>query len=333
MSSDKKNLPARIDFNTSSLFAPIIDEFDYGDDIKLYDVVMNRVDPRKFERLETKSKSSVAGFAFFDGGIFENKLSIAGRGSSKDDVFTKNLSVAGSTTFKRMLAVGNRASFAGKFSVAENAFFGGLTTVAGSGSVDENVVVSGKMSIAGRLNVGEHLLADAPVAISGQLTVESLRSNNEVKLSGKVFVNQDLIARNIVLDGVKGVVSGNVVAEKIEDIYVKETYERNLSTIGGIFGYLGNTLKRILSSNSNKGILVEGDLIADDVEISNITILGDVIGKNVKIGNKTVIHGKIHYLDEIKLEDGIKEEEFEIVKGLPDKNELKTEDTETSELE
>lgn len=310
--NDESNLPVEINYFDGSLFDPILDDFDTT--LSLYDQVMNRVDPEVFDRLNTKKKSSAAGLAFIDGGIYEEKLSLAGRATASDDVITKNLSVAGSTSFQGMLAVANKASIAGSCTVKDNGLFGGSLSVGGKVSFHRNLVLSGGLKLGGSLDVAEYILADSSLSIGGRLKAESVRSNNELKLSGKIYVDQDVIARDIILRGVNGYISGNMYAQSIQDQSKEEEISRDLTTVGGLISYIVNTLKRAITGSSNRDLIVAGDVIADNIELDNLTIHGDIYGKSIKIGKNTDISGKIYYSEEIELPEG---HDLDVIKGLP----------------
>ncbi|MHA2503561.1 MAG: hypothetical protein ACXAE3_11910, partial [Candidatus Kariarchaeaceae archaeon] len=223
-----------------------------------------------------------------------------------------SLSVSGNLTIRGNLTVLGKSSITGELTVLGDARF--MDKISGSGSIE----VEGSMyglkttSLTGKTRIGDDLINDDLSLISGTFSSTNLKSTGTIRVSAKMNVDENIIAKKFECESGSVTLGGDLRAAEVyiftqliqEDTPEPEPGETLGDLVNNVvsvvFPSLINTVKGIFDIVPKK-FSVSNNIEGDTIKIANCTVNGSIVGKDIIIGPNVIVQGEIRYSNSIEL--------------------------------
>ncbi len=285
----------------------------------------------KLDILQTTVKSpkqssnwSFKGSNTTEGGTVKGPVISSGKLSLTSNLKCQRLSISGSIDIHGELTVLGKTSANGNILVDGIAKFGGPVALTGVMTVFDNLYSTESMTISGRLTTDGNINSGGPLKISGGLSCENIKSSSSVRLSGKINVKEDFIAKSVDLSKVNAHIGNNLKAEVInisQEYSSKKSFEKKLDELDDIDGipdiakfvakmvtdFVPNVvsgLTNIFTEKSVDKVEIGGTLEGREIDISYTQVNRDIIGDSVKIGPGVIVGGIVKYKKHVELPEG-----------------------------
>lgn len=289
------------------------------------DLLSSRVDSEKTRHKSSHTHWSPMGKSTIEGGEYEKPISISGKLVATGPIKCPSMRISGSALVDGDLTVVDSTKISGTLSIAEGAKFGGPFSLSGKVEIGGDTYFTDTVKISGKIGIRGNVVAGKPIKISGKLNSNSLRSTSSMKLSGKVNINEDLLAEEFITSGGGSYIGGSLKATTVEiarkyrerqssDEYDVTEDASNLEDIPDLGHFITNIVTKFVPQVLMKTIggnggppstfMVDGNIEGKIIDISYTHVKGDLIADIVKIGPGVIIEGKIIYRESIILPEG-----------------------------
>ena len=232
----------------------------------------------------SRDSVTIAGTATIAGGKIMRDLRISGSGKINGDVECNALKCSGSVkSIGNIIAHGDIRS-SGSFKCEKNVEGDGNATFSGSSKVYGELVIKGKLSASGSYKTEKNTQADKGISLSGSSGVYgNLLSQNTIKIAGKATIEKNILCENLIVEGRRTV---------FESWFFRKR---------------------------KKLVRVIGSIVAqNEIDIQDITVERNIKGRVVKLGPNTSVNGKVYYVEDLFLSEGVSLEKEPIKIGEED---------------
>ncbi len=278
---------------------------------------------KKFDELDllsskvnTKSKVVAVGVVKLKSEIVDGPVRVSGKLMTHGPLKCENMSISGSASISGDLVVVGTTKISGRISIDGDAKFGDKISISGKFNSDGNTFCTDILRSSGKFSTSKDLVLGNNASITGKLNAQSIRSNSPLSISGKMNVENDVLAKEFISSGGISTIGGNLQAELIEiakEYRMKSTNDKSKEVGEGIPD-LGSFISKLVTSFIPSVIekekpgefLVMGDIRGSNIDISHTHIKGDIVGRDIIIGPEVVVEGEIQYVNSIDAPEGYK---------------------------
>ena len=232
----------------------------------------------------SKDAMTIAGSASIAGGKVMRDIRISGSGKINDDIECKAFKCSGSVkAFGNIITHGD-IKCSGSFRCDKNIEGDGNAIFSGSSKIYGELVVKGKLSASGSYKSEKNTQADNGISLSGASSIYgNLLSQNTIKIAGKATIEKNILCENLIVEGRRTV---------FESWFFRKR---------------------------KKLVRVMGSIVAqNEVDVQDISVEKDIKGRIVKLGPNTSIYGKVYYVEDLFLSEGVNLEKEPIKIGEED---------------
>jgi cytoskeletal protein CcmA (bactofilin family) len=227
---------------------------------------------------------TVAGSATIAGGKVMRDIRISGSGKINGDVECNALKCSGAVkSFGNIIAHGDiRCS--GSFKCEQNIQGDKNATFSGSAKIFGELVINGKLSASGSYKSEKNTQADSGISLSGASSIYgNLLSQNTIKIAGKATIEKNILCENLIVEGRRTV---------FESWFFRKR---------------------------KKLVRVMGSIVAqNEIDVQDIVVEKNIKGRIVKLGPNTSVQGKIFYVEDLFLSEGVSLEKEPVKIGEED---------------
>ncbi|MHA2099572.1 MAG: hypothetical protein ACW99A_12925 [Candidatus Kariarchaeaceae archaeon] len=264
---------------------------------------------------QKKENIQVSGVKTTKGGIFGH-IQTRGRLKIEGNTECDKLSVFGSLDVDGNLSVIKTCSISGSMIVVGDASFGGPISSTGSIKINGSLLSTSKLSSSGSIIVDKIIKTDHPLVFNGKLQCSDIQSSSNLKLSGKIDVEGNILAETLSISNGVIIVGGNILGKNInisgsgdnidtdflkdfEDvkdipdlIHVTANFAKEL--IPNIGNLVTSVFDSITSQDGDR-VNIHGDIEGNKIVISNAIVHGNIRGDEIVLGRNLQVRGKVEY--------------------------------------
>ncbi len=251
----------------------------------------------------------VSGKLTVDGSLKCPELKISGSVE-----ITDSLIVEGYTKISGKLIIGNSAIFAGdtivsgKLDIDNDVKFMSNTKISGKFTSRSEVIFLDKLKLLGSLETESSIKLGNSAVISGKLIAETIKSNADLSISGKLEIADDVITDTFISKSARSYIGGSLRSRIINiNKEVRDEYYNGENQSQDLASFIINVIKGFVNvSTSNKigEFVVQDNIEGENVDISYTRVHGDIIGTNIIIGPEVYVDGVIKYRDSVTIPEG-----------------------------
>jgi cytoskeletal protein CcmA (bactofilin family) len=268
--------------------------------------------------LEIRNRMIGLGLLSSEGGNYKGSIRSTGYFVAQNDLLCKALSTIGRAKFNGLLIVNGRTMIAGRSHFMDHCMFSKKAEIAGYSTFERHILSSGKLILNGEIKVIGDIYADNPIILKGKTELGTIRSTSSISARAQIKLTGDVHAEEFVLSKGGGEVqsiTAKFVSIGFKDritakrFHTKVGERRNIVNPIELIKYLKNTITHALSRKpkGSKVLKVHGDIIGEEVYLSNCIIMGNVKGNSVTIGPEVKIDGLIEYTEKFEIQENTDE--------------------------
>ncbi len=302
-----------------------ITQEEYDDLVKKFgdlNLLSSKVERDHHRKRKKRHKWSFTGSASMEGDEVDGPVRVSGRLNVDGDLKCQVMKVSGAATIDGDLTVVETTTISGALNVYGDAKFGDYVKTSGRMKVEKNLYLTGPLKTSGKVTTGGEIIAGEPIKVSGKIHSQAIRSKSSVKLSGKMQIEKEVVAEELVSSGGTSRIGGNLQANVVE---IAKRYrlrsvegESNewgdpddIDSLPDLGRFISKMVTKFIPMTFNMGGMskpgmfeIGNNIEGSEIDISYTHVKGDVIGVNIKIGPSVIVDGIVKYKETIELPEG-----------------------------